>query len=274
MELEGRQSMRVDRMLKRKHTSSQSFSRVDVIVLNQVSYRHYLLAASGISPGTALRDLNSFNAQTSTSTTISKPLDFDPDNGKFVRQLEQQSTLSMIAEGLNRAERDFDAFLEENVTMNWEEQRKRIYEHFGLTPKAGEQDDDSTVFTSSGGRGSFGRSTRRARAHGATANGHGSSTRSVFGNTGMQKSVIGTPGTGAGTATLFADVADKAGNGIGAQDDRYVRQTLGKYAEKIQQLNAARLQEVVYPVLQELASVEREPGGEVCCVHFLVPCLC
>jgi len=233
-----------------------------------------LLAASGISPGTALRDLNSFNVQTSTSTAVPKSFDFDPDNGKFVRQLEQQSTLSMIAEGLNRAERDFDAFLEENVTMNWEEQRKRIYEHFGLIPKGVEQGDDSNVFPSPGGRGSFGRSTRRGRAHDATANGHGTSTRSVFGNTGMQKSVIGTPGTGAGTATLFADVADKAGHGIGGQDDRYLRQKLGRYAEKVQQLNAARLREVVYPVLQEFASVEREPGGEVCYVLFRVPALC
>ena len=172
--------------------------------------------------------------------------------------------MSMIAEGLNRAERDFDAFLEENVTMNWEEQRKRIYEHFGLTPKGGK--DDSTVFPSPDGKGSFGRSTRRGRAHGATANGHGTPTRSVFGSTGMQKSVIGTPGTGAGNATLFADVADKMGNGIGVQDDRYVRQKQGRYAEKVQQLNASRLREVVYPVLQEFARVEREPGGEVCYV--------
>lgn len=197
-------------------------------------------------------------------------MDFDPDNSKFVQQLEQQSTLSMIAEGLNRAERDFDAFLEENVTMNWDEQRKRIYEHFGLTPKAGDQDEDSTVFPSPGGKGSFGRSTRRGRPHGATANRHGTPTRSVFGNTGMQKSVIGTPGTGAGNATLFADVADKTVNGIGAQDERYVRQKQGKYAEKVQHLNAARLREVVYPVLQEFASVEREPGGEVCRVFLSI----
>lgn len=237
-------------------------------------HRHYLLAASGISPGTALRDLNSLNVQPSTSATIPRAVDFDPDNGKFVRQLEQQSTLSMIAEGLNRAERDFDAFLEENVTMNWEEQRKRIYEHFGLAAKGGEQDDDSTVFPNPGGKGSFGRSTRRGRPHAATANGHGTSTRSVFGRSGMQKSVIGTPGTGAGTATLFADVADKAGNGIGGQDDRYVRQKQGRYAEKVQLLNAARLREAVYPVLREFASIEREPGGEVCYVLFSVAPVC
>lgn len=207
------------------------------------------------------------NAQTSGSAGIQKTLDFDPDNGKFVRQLEQQSTLAMIAEGLNRAARDFDAFLEENVSMNWDEQRKRIYEHFGLTPPGGDQDDDPTNFPSPGAKGSFGRSTRRGRGQGAS--GQGTPNRSVFGKTGMQKSVIGTPGTGSGNATLFADVADRNGNGVGMQDDRFVREKQGKYAEKVQRLNVARLQEVVYPVLLEFASVEGQPGGEVC--HLLMP---
>lgn len=191
-------------------------------------------------------------------------MDFDPDNGKFVRQLEQQSTLSMIAEGLNRAARDFDAYLEENVTMNWDEQRKKIYEHFGLTPRGADRDGSSASLPSPGARGSFGRSSKRAKGPATAPAGQATPTRSVFGNSGMQKSVIGTPGAGPGNATLFADVTDKPGNGAGSQDDRSVRAKQGRYAEKVQRLNAARLQEVVYPVLHEFASVERDSGPEVC----------
>lgn len=188
-------------------------------------------------------------------------MEFDPDNGKFVRQLEQQSTLAMIAEGLNRAARDFDTFLEENVSMNWDEQRKRIYDHFGLTPRDGDDDTDSSSFQNPGAKGSFGRSTRRGRGQGLA--GQGTPNRNSFGTSGMQKSVIGTPGRGSGNATLFADVADKNGSSIGAQDDRFVREKQGKYAEKVQQMNMARLQEVVYPVLKGFASVEGQPGVEV-----------
>ena len=226
-------------------------------------YSHYLLAASGINPGSTRKDLNSLNTYKSTVGSFQQPTDWDPDSSKYVNQLQQQSTLKMIDDGLKRAQRDFDAYLEEHVDINWEEQRRKIYEHFGLTAKGGSNHDDTVNYPNLGGSGSFGRPSQRGRRSTATRPGHATPNRSVFGNSGMQKSVIGTPGVGSGSATLFADVADKIGPGPGVHDDRFLREKQSKFAEKVQGLNEARLQERAYPVLHEFADVEGQPGGEV-----------
>ena len=186
------------------------------------------------------------------------PSDWDPDSHRYVEQLQQQSTLKMIEEGIARAHRNFDAYLEENVDINWDVQRKKIFEHFGLVPKGLDDASDSTP----GGTGSFGRSTRRGRKGRTDVQGKGTPTRSVFGNSGMQKSVIGTPGVGAGNATLFADVTEKKGPQPPVQEDRFTREKQGKFAERVQRLNHARLEGRVFPIFQELASVESQPGAE------------
>lgn len=169
----------------------------------------------------------------------------------------------MIEDGLKRAQRDFDVYLEEHVDINWEEQRRKIYKHFGLAAKGNNYSDDPVNYPNLGGSGSFSRTSQRGRRSTATRPGHATPNRSVFGNSGMQKSVIGTPGVGSGNATLFADVADKNGTGPGVQDDRSLREKQGRFAVKVQRLNAARLQERAYPILQEFADVEGQPGGEV-----------
>lgn len=231
---------------------------------------HYLLAASGINPGSTLKDLNSLNAYRSTAENLQRPTDWDPDSSKYVNQLQQQSTLKMIEDGLKRAQRDFDTYLEEHVDINWEEQRRKIYEHFGLAAKGSNSSDDPVNYPSLGGSGSFSRSSQRGRRSTATRHGQATPNRNVFGNSGMHKSVIGTPGVGSGNATLFADVADKSGTGPGSQDDRSLRERQGKFAEKVQRLNEARLQERAYPVLQEFADVEGQPGGDVCLTPLAV----
>ena len=184
----------------------------------------------------------------------------------------------MIAEGINRAHRNFDAYLEEHVDINWEAQRRKIYEHFGLMPKNAEQRPEATrndTNTRQRGSfdplhdnslresGSFGRSTRRGQGTNTDRPRQGTPNRSMFGQSGMQKSVIGTPGVGSGNATLFADVAAKTSTSLGVQDSRFLREKQGKLAEKVQRLNEARLQEKVYPILQEFAILEGQPGGEV-----------
>ena len=222
---------------------------------------HYLLAASGINPGTTRRDLDSLTIQPPSSATLNSPPKWDPDTHKHVEQLQQQSTLRMISEGLERAQRNFDAYLEENVDINWELQRKRIYEHFGLMTKHGEASDD--LASSSGVKGSFGKSTRRGRTINANHTGQSTLNRSIFGHSSVQKSVIGSPGVGSGNATLFADVAEKNAPAPPIQDNRFMREKQRKFADRVQMLNRARLDEISYPVLQEMKGVESSPGGEV-----------
>ena len=222
---------------------------------------HYLLAASGINPGTTRRDLDFLAVQTPTIAHGKLPPKWDPDTHKYVEQLQQQSTLRMISEGLERAQRNFEAYLEENVDINLELQRKKIYEHFGLMPKHGEASND--LVNSAGVKGSFGKSARSGWAKNAKRLGQSNLNRSIFGQSSVQKSVIGTPGVGSGNATLFADVAENNAAAAAVQDDRFMREKQRKFAEKVQILNRARLEETPYPVLDELKSVESQPGGEV-----------
>ena len=222
---------------------------------------HYLLAASGINPGNTRRDLDSLAVQPSTSGSSHLPTQWDPNTHKYVEQLQQQSTLRMISEGLERAQRNFDAYIQENVDINWEFQRNRIYNHFGLMPKHGDASDN--LVSSSDVKGSFGKSTRRGWTNNTTRSGKSTLYRSIFGQSSVQKSVIGTPGVGSRNATLFADVAEKNLPAPAVQDDRSMREKQRKFAEKVQMLNRARLDEFSYPVLQELKGVESQLGGEV-----------
>ena len=222
---------------------------------------HHLLAASGIDTGTTRRVLDSLAVQPPTSASLHPPPEWDPDTHRYVEQLQQQSTLRMISEGLERAQRNFDTYLEENVDINWELQRRRICEHFGLMAKHGEASDDPA--SSHGVKGSFGKSTRRGRINNANRPGQSTLNRSIFGPSSIQKSVIGTPGVGSRNATLFADVADKNAPALAVQDDRFTREKQRKFAEKVQMLNRARLDEQPYPVLREFEGVESQPGGEV-----------
>ena len=111
---------------------------------------HYLLAASGVDPGAAMRDLNMLNAQAGRAPAAKPQEIVDTDLEGYLANLQTKTTLNMIADGLARSVRDFDIFLDENVSMEWDAQRKRIYQHFGIRAK----DPDSIV-----GKGSFANST-------------------------------------------------------------------------------------------------------------------
>ncbi|KAK9859968.1 Nucleoporin interacting component Nup93/Nic96 [Penicillium brevicompactum] len=223
---------------------------------------HYLLAASGISPGRALRDLKSLDPQASLATPTKDLDNFDPDNQRFLRSIQQRGRQVMIAESLTRAHRDFDTFLEEKVDLDWEEQRQNIFQHFGLSQK----DATGAGGLNATARGGFGRSTRQSKQAGAgPANGpSGASRRSVFGRSGLEKSVIGTPGVGLASRQIFEDPAERnEGAPSHSPDSRFQREKMGHYAEKVQQLNLARLQQKCYPVLDEFSSVEVLHGGDV-----------
>ncbi|KAI9793142.1 MAG: hypothetical protein M1833_000827 [Piccolia ochrophora] len=231
------------------------------------SKAHYLLAASGITPGSALRDLDGLNAQQANASSLQKhhPT-YDTDIDAYVSNLQSQSMLSLIAEGLNRSARDFDAFLEANVSEESDAERQRIYEHFGIIPKGRSGPDGDSTSASPGVRegGAFGRSVRRGRGLNESDKRSGTpSSASAFGRSGLNQSVIGLGGrNGAAQTSLFADVAEKSSsvnpNGL---DDRFQREKQEKFAQKIQSLNESRLQERPFPLLHEFASVEAQTGG-------------
>ncbi|KAI5863421.1 NIC-domain-containing protein [Durotheca rogersii] len=225
----------------------------------------YILAASGVEPAVAVKDLNDFEARiggrAERPPAAAAAADVDVD--AYLANLQTKTTLSMIADGLERSARDFDNFLEDNITMEWEAQRKRIYEHFGIKAK-----DDGVAEGAVGTPGreaqvGFGRSRRTAKASRSTAPGIKAST---FGRSHLQKSVIGTPSKIGSHQPEFKDVQDATGGSptaLGAAasiDDRFLREKQGRLAERVRQLNLARIEQLPYPILHELAAVAGSSG--------------
>jgi nuclear pore complex protein Nup93 len=227
---------------------------------------HYLLLGSGVDPGAAVRDLNQFTSAAGRTERQQAVESQEIDVESYLANLQTQTTLSMIADGLARSVRDFDNFLEENVSMEWDAQRKRIYEHFGIKPKETSSTGRRGSFAASGHEsGGFGRS-RRSKAAGLASSRAGNGTsESVFGRS-MQKSVIGAAGpVGQGHQPLFADVEKKmeaSGVAVTSTHDRFQRDKQSKLAEKVQALNYARLQKRPYPICKELALVVQQANDQ------------
>ena len=214
---------------------------------------HYLLAGSGVDPSAATKELGAFGVQparTERAANEYAPTEMDVET--YLANLQTKTTLSMIADGLERSVRDFDNFLEDHVNMEWEAQRKRIYQHFGIKPRepaAGSKESQAA----------FGRSRRKSQGTPASRTGRAS----AFGKSSLHRSVIGTPSRIGTHQSEFADVdrsaeGDIALKGRGTTEDRVLRERQAKLADKIRGLNASRLLERPYPIFTELAEVEQK----------------
>ena len=217
---------------------------------------HYLLSASGVKMGSTLRDLNQFSSQATLATVGPAQNLFDTDVDDYISNLHSQSTLALIQEGLEQSKRDFDSFLEDNVQIEWDKQRQRIYEHFGL----GKQSEDLAASQSTFGstaRGAFGRSTRKGRSMGPK--GMSRNGESTFG-----ASSGGPPVLGASASVLGGrDAPDKSvlGGQPGPQD-RYARDKQEKFMDEIKKLNDARLRESTFSILHAFSEVEKTAATE------------
>ncbi|KAL6901386.1 NIC domain-containing protein [Trichoderma evansii] len=211
---------------------------------------HYLLAASGVDPSTAAKDLGLLDiqgARTERPTHGYPPADVDVET--YLSNLQTKTTLSMIQDGLERSLRDFDNFLEDNVAMEWDAQRKRIYQHFGIKPR------ETSVTAGRESQGGFGKS-RRGKTQGSTPRDARSST---FGTSTFQRSVIGARSRIGAHQSDFADV-ERATDGVSKSrnEDQALRERQSKLAEKVRNLNASRLVGRPYPILAELAEIEQK----------------
>lgn len=209
---------------------------------------HYLLAASGVNPASAAKDLGLLDVQGRGERAGHggyAPTEIDVET--YLSNLQTKTTLSMISDGLERSVRDFDNFLEDNVAMEWDAQRKRIYDHFGIKPR-----ENGAARESQGG---FGRSRRsKAQSGGARA-----SRGSVLGNSAMHRSVIGAPSRIGTHESEFTDVDHAAETRKkGAMEDRAMRERQLKLAEKVRNLNLCRLDNRPFPIFHELCKIEEK----------------
>ncbi|KAF7502379.1 hypothetical protein GJ744_005971 [Endocarpon pusillum] len=223
------------------------------------SRAHYLLAGSGVAPGKASKEFERLERD-GQAPTYQPARPFDPDNEKYIRGLQERGREAMIQEAIDRVRRDFDAHLEESLSINFEEQKKKIMQHFGLIARDevadepdGAQPDQAGLGHTSTGQRPFEDSAK-------------ASTRSVFGRSGLAKSLIGSPAMGASTTSFFGDSSVNNGNSSSlgkGQNGRFLRDKERFFLQKVQQLNAARLQEKLYPILREFAMVEDQAGGDI-----------
>ncbi|KAI1117418.1 Nup93/Nic96-domain-containing protein [Nemania sp. NC0429] len=224
----------------------------------------YMLAASGVDPATAVKDLKFFNTHTVGRADRPAPAQAtsEIDVEAYLANLQSKTTLSMIADGLERSAKDFDNFLEDNITMEWEAQRKRIYEHFGIKSREEGPGDHGVGTLGRETSGGFGRSKRTLKtSRPATP----TAKSSAFGRSSMHKSVIGAPSKIGLHQPEFKDVESAAAGPTAAPngssiDDRFAREKQGKLAERIRDLNLARIEKKPYPILHELAEVESKTG--------------
>ena len=220
---------------------------------------HYLLSASGVNTSQALRDLNDLTTSTATrSQAAADQLDLVYTSGvkETLAQKYQNDFQKMVDSHVQKAQDDFNKMIDDRLHgVDWDSHRQRIYEHFGLKkPRSLEESTANDTFAP--GNSSFGRSSRRNR--------HGASLDKSYGMPGMTKSVIGTPGPNGVCTSVFGDVAEKLPvDGMRpAPEDRVLRAKQEKYAKKVEELNTARLQEKVFPVLQNFSEIEAEPSNE------------
>lgn len=225
---------------------------------------HYLLAASGVEPGSAVRDLSQFDSQAKRQDWAPQPADADTDVDSYITKLQTQTTLSMIAEGLSRSARDFDRFLEENASMEWDSQRNRIYQHFGIKSRAEERATKNGESTTNGS-GGFGRSRRNKSTRSEENRNFDSLSGSAYQRQSMQRSVIGTVGpVGSLQKSLATDSDGKAPayTTSSMPSGRLLREKEIKFAEKINHLNESRLHKSAYPLLHEFGAVEAQNPGD------------
>ena len=225
------------------------------------SRAHYLLAGSGVAPGKAYREFQNLEGEAGVNN-LPPTEPFDPDTGKYIRDLQKKGREAMIRESMDRVNADFDTFLEESLNINFDEQRKKIMQHFGLIPKSDEDDEGPARSSPVPGAGGFGKSSRVGRS--PFKDSAKDSTRSVFGRSAMERSMIGIPGAGANTMSFFGEDQNVAVPNIlsKGQNERHLRDKERLFVESVTKLNQARMQEKVYPIVQEFGQVESTAGGD------------
>lgn len=94
---------------------------------------YYLFVVFGVDFGIVVKDFSMFDVQgVCVDCFIYGYVLIEVDVEIYFLNLQIKMILSMIVDGFDCLICDFDNFLEDNVLMEWENQRKCIYEYFGI----------------------------------------------------------------------------------------------------------------------------------------------
>ena len=227
------------------------------------SRAHYLLAGAGVTPGKAYRDFQAYTEDDDEVAT--QPIDFDEEaSRRYIRDLPTKGREALAQEAMDRVHREVDAFIKETLNIDFEAEQKRIMEHFGIVPRsedAGESEYRTSpgVRGSPGPKGSFARSAKGPK--GVDDSGK-ISTRSIFGRSGMKRSMIGDPAAASTTSFFGEDKESNMSPLLKGQSMRDLRDKEQKYVNEVERLNEARLNGRAYPIIRRFAEVEATSTGE------------
>ncbi|KAK5052735.1 hypothetical protein LTR84_002601 [Exophiala bonariae] len=221
------------------------------------SRAHYLLAGSGVAPGQAYRDFQAVGGDETNAASRAQAQTYAEESSAYLRDLRVKGREALLRESMTRVYREVDSFIEESLGVDFEEQKIRIMEHFGLIPP----DEGPESGDNGKAGGAFGRSTRRARDEAGKSS---QGPRSVFGRSAIDKSMIGTPSSVAGTSSFFKDEGGLSANPNvpRGQSLRGLREKEKAFLTKIDDLNRARLSGQAFPVLQVFEDVEERNVGD------------
>jgi nuclear pore complex protein Nup93 len=215
------------------------------------SRAHYVLAGSGVVPGKAYEELQALDSETPLDQPHPPKEAFDVQNGQYFQDLRKKGRKQMMKENMAQVYREVDQFIEDSLGIVFDEQRQRIMEHFGLVARDAD-DEDAEV--------SFGKLTGR-KSKNTFAETPKGATRSIFGRSALDKSLIGTPGMGGTTSSFFGDErSQQMGNLMKGQSARDLRDKERLFVEKVEKLNQARLNDDNFSVMHQFAEVERSGG--------------
>ncbi|EXJ58762.1 hypothetical protein A1O7_06192 [Cladophialophora yegresii CBS 114405] len=219
------------------------------------SRAHYLLAGSGVAPGQAYKDFSALGPDDGAPVSRATAQSFADESTAYLRDLRVKGRDAMLRESMDRIYREVDSFIEESLGVDFEEQKVRIMEHFGLVPP----EDGSTPAGGRQASGGFGKTTKRGK--------HGESdltrsARSVFGRSALEKSIIGIAGSGAGSASFFrSEGAPPTPAGLPRSSSQVLRELRNKekiFIEKVAELSNARVKHEAYPLLRRFAETEEQ----------------
>ena len=209
------------------------------------SRAHYLLSGSGVTPGQAYKDFQKLDADPSLAPAQPR-IDFAEEGSAYLRGMQAKGREAMLRESMDRVYRDVDAFIEESLGIDFDQQKKRIMQHFGLI--AQDATDDTT-----GPVGNF--SNSRSQAN------NKSGRRSIFGKSGLDKSIIGNSTSVTGSTSFFGGQPSILPTSLNKnQTIRDLRDKERIFMQKVEALNTSRVEEKNYKILYELKAVESGPG--------------
>ncbi|ODQ79642.1 hypothetical protein BABINDRAFT_162018 [Babjeviella inositovora NRRL Y-12698] len=93
---------------------------------------HYLLAGSGITAEEIETELKSIEVTAPQVDARAVPRAASHDIDSYLRAKKEENILSAIEQSLLSAAKDFDAFVNQNVTIDWKRKRDEIRESFGI----------------------------------------------------------------------------------------------------------------------------------------------